>query len=84
MLLDLLVEILWEVLTTTIGPFLARPPADSPFSFARTALVHIFTLSVTNSNVSYDQHRCTTSSFNGGDHDLTQSQSQHAEGRVRV
>lgn len=31
-------------LTTTTGPFLARPPAGSPFSFARTARVHVFTL----------------------------------------
>ncbi|KAH8985219.1 hypothetical protein EDB86DRAFT_3083757 [Lactarius hatsudake] len=31
-------------LTTTTGPFLARPPAGSPFSFSRTARVHVFTL----------------------------------------
>ena len=31
-------------LTTTTGPFLARPPAGSPFSLARTARVHVFTL----------------------------------------
>lgn len=31
-------------LTTTTGPFLARAPAGSPFSFARTARVHVFTL----------------------------------------
>ncbi|KAH8991386.1 hypothetical protein EDB86DRAFT_1599046 [Lactarius hatsudake] len=31
-------------LTTTTGPFLARPPTGSPFSFARTARVHVFTL----------------------------------------
>ena len=31
-------------LTTTTGPFLARPPAGSPFSFERAARVHVFTL----------------------------------------
>ncbi|KAH8985373.1 hypothetical protein EDB92DRAFT_1802543 [Lactarius akahatsu] len=31
-------------LTTTTGPFLARPPAGSPFSFSRTARVHVFTM----------------------------------------
>ncbi len=31
-------------LTTTTGPFLARPPAGSPFSLARTSRVHVFTL----------------------------------------
>jgi hypothetical protein len=31
-------------LTTTTGPFLARPPADTPFAAARTARVHVFTL----------------------------------------
>ncbi|KAH9018313.1 hypothetical protein EDB84DRAFT_1276248 [Lactarius hengduanensis] len=31
-------------LTTTTGPFLARPPAGSPFSFSRTARVHVFTV----------------------------------------
>jgi hypothetical protein len=31
-------------LTTTTGPFLARPPADVPFATARNARVHVFTL----------------------------------------
>ncbi|KAH9051375.1 hypothetical protein EDB83DRAFT_2226136 [Lactarius deliciosus] len=31
-------------LTTTTGPFLARPPTGSPFSFAGTARVHVFAL----------------------------------------
>ncbi|KAH9031019.1 hypothetical protein EDB85DRAFT_2146365 [Lactarius pseudohatsudake] len=31
-------------LTTTTGPFLARPPAGSPFSFSRTARIHVFTM----------------------------------------
>lgn len=31
-------------LTTTTGPFLASPPVGSPFSFARTTRVHVFTL----------------------------------------
>ena len=31
-------------LTTTTGPFLARPPAGSPFSLARMMRVHVFTL----------------------------------------
>ena len=31
-------------LTTTTGPFLASPPAGSPFSLARTTRVHVFTL----------------------------------------
>ncbi|KAN0133523.1 hypothetical protein V8E53_008691 [Lactarius tabidus] len=31
-------------LTTTTGPFLASPPAGTPFSLARTTRVHVFTL----------------------------------------
>jgi hypothetical protein len=31
-------------LTTTTGPFLARPPADVPFATARDVRVHVFTL----------------------------------------
>ncbi|KAH8985235.1 hypothetical protein EDB86DRAFT_3246446 [Lactarius hatsudake] len=31
-------------LTMTTGPFLTRPPTGSPFSFVRTARVHVFTL----------------------------------------
>jgi hypothetical protein len=31
-------------LTTTMGPFLACPPADVPFSSTRNIQVHVFTL----------------------------------------
>ena len=36
-------RVLFE-LTTITGPFLACPPAGSPFLFARTSRVHVFTL----------------------------------------